>query len=140
MSANDFPHDQNSTSRVDEIDRHVSNKLRARRLLLGLSQQSLAEEVEVSVQQIQKYEKASNRISSGKLYHFANLLDVPVEYFFKDLKAKVVPHILAESYKHTAINGNAERDVLLLIRSYNSIEDHKLRKKVLELVKSIAGE
>ena len=69
-------------SRIDNIDRHVSQRLRARRMFLGLSQQSLADEVSVSVQQIQKYERANNRISSGKLYHFANFLNVPIEYFF----------------------------------------------------------
>ena len=65
-------------------------------MLLGLSQQSLGDEVGVSVQQIQKYERAHNRISSGKLYHFSNFLGVSIDYFFDGIKQKTEPHIFAD--------------------------------------------
>ena len=137
MFPNDIKKDA-STSRVDSNDRYVSKMLRARRILLGLSQQSLADEVGVSVQQIQKYEKATNRISSGKLYHFANFLNVPVEYFFNGAGTKTEPHIFAENTDNITIDGVSERDVLILIRAYNSIPNFGVRKKLLEFVRSIS--
>lgn len=129
-----------STARVDDIDRHVSKQLRARRMLLGLSQQSLADEVGVSVQQIQKYERANNRISSGKLYHFANFLNVPVEYFFDGISRKAEPHIFAEREDNLSIDGVSERDVLIIIRAFNSISCQVVRKKLVEFVRSISEE
>ncbi len=128
-------------TRIDDIDRHVSGRLRARRMMLGLSQQALGDEVCVSVQQIQKYEKANNRISSGKLYHFANFLNVPVTYFFDDLGIKTSPHSFAYSQVQCGIDSTVhEREVLVLVRAYNAINDTNLRKKVVELVKSISSE
>jgi len=129
-----------TTTRVDDIDRHVSSKLRARRMILGLSQQSLADEVNVSVQQVQKYERANNRISSGKLYHFSRFLNVPIEYFYSDIEHQIKPHIFAETKPDSTIDSTSERDVLLLIRSYNNISDVTVRKKILELVKSVSAE
>lgn len=140
MTQKNVSEENQSTSRVDDIDRHVSQRLRARRMLLGLSQQSLADEVSVSVQQIQKYERATNRISSGKLYHFANFLNVPIEYFFSDVGVKTEPHVFAEVGSDVAINGASERDVLILVRAYNSIKDIIVRKRLLDFVRSISQE
>lgn len=131
---------EDSNSRVDNIDKHVSKQLRARRMQLGLSQQSLGDEVGVSVQQIQKYERAHNRISSGKLYHFSNFLGVSIDYFFDGIKHKTEQHIFAENVNNTSIDGVSERDVLLLIRAYNSISNPEVRKKLLEFVRSISEE
>ena len=64
--------------RADNVDRQVSCRLKMRRIMLGLSQHDLSKAVDVSIQQIQKYEKATNRISSGKLFAFAKFLKVPV--------------------------------------------------------------
>jgi transcriptional regulator with XRE-family HTH domain len=126
-------------TRIDEIDRHVSMKLRSRRIMLGLSQQTLGAEVSVSVQQIQKYEKANNRISSGKLYHFANFLNVPIGYFFEGIGIKTPPHVFAESYDQEAIDNHVhEREVLELVRSYNAIKDANIRRKVIDLVRSMS--
>jgi transcriptional regulator with XRE-family HTH domain len=126
-------------TRIDDIDRYVSSRLRARRMMLGLSQQALGNEVCVSVQQIQKYEKANNRISSGKLYHFANFLNVPVSYFFEEIGVKSAPHGFAESQEQCGIDSIAhEREVLVLVRAYNAINDANLRRKVVDLVRSMS--
>ena len=69
--------------RADHMDQLVSKRLKIRRMMLGLSQQDLSNAVAVSIQQIQKYEKATNRISSGNLHAFDNFLNVPVNYFFE---------------------------------------------------------
>lgn len=70
-------------SRATKIDILVSKNLRAKRLEVGISQQALASIIDVSTQQIQKYEKGTNRISSGKLFAFAQCLKVPITYFFE---------------------------------------------------------
>lgn len=129
-----------STPRVDHVDKHVSQRLRDRRILLGLSQQSLADAVGVSVQQVQKYERATNRISSGKLHHFAKFLDIEIGYFYDGLDDKTPPHIFTENVSGITIDGASERDVLILIRAFNSIEDFNTRKRLLDLVNSISDE
>lgn len=69
-----------------DIDIHAGKRLRVRRILLGLSQQYLAQECGISFQQIQKYENGKNRISAGRLYELSIILDVPTDYFFMGLR------------------------------------------------------
>lgn len=131
-----------SVGRVDDVDRHVGKKLRMRRIMLGLSQQVLGDAVGVSIQQIQKYEKATNRVASGKLYQFANLLKVQIEYFFEGIDGftKKIKSNLAES-QEAFVDGNdavQEKEVLLLVRSYNEITDSGVRKKILDLVRTLS--
>jgi transcriptional regulator with XRE-family HTH domain len=71
----------------DEIDVHVSKQLRARRMLLGLTQEGLAEHLGVTFPQVQKYENGTNRISASRLYTLAGLLDCSMDYFFEGLPA-----------------------------------------------------
>jgi len=126
-------------TRIDDVDRHVSARLRLRRMMLGLSQQVLGDEVCVSVQQIQKYEKANNRISSGKLYHLGNFLNVPVSYFFEDMGIKTPPHNFALSEEQYGSDGCIhEREVLFLVKAYNAINNPNLRRKVIDLIRSLS--
>ena len=74
-----------SKKSVTEVDRHVGIMLKIRRSYLGISQGQLGELSDLTFQQIQKYENGFNRIASGRLYHFARVLDVPITYFFEDL-------------------------------------------------------
>ena len=74
-------------SRTAYVDAHVGNRLRERRILLGLSQTRLGESLSLSFQQIQKYERGIDRISVGRLVHLAHVLDVPITYFFEELSA-----------------------------------------------------
>lgn len=71
--------------RVTSIDIHVGKRLKLRRIEMGLSQEKLAKSLQMTFQQIQKYEKGVNRVSAGKLYELAVVLAVPVEYFFEEL-------------------------------------------------------
>ncbi len=79
---------QQRLQNIKDIDQAVANRLKARRKELGFSQKILALHLNISIQQIQKYEKLINRISSGKLYALSNLLDVPITYFFDDVESK----------------------------------------------------
>lgn len=72
------------------VDVHVGTRLRQRRSLLGISQTKLGESVGLTFQQVQKYERGSNRVSSSRLFEFAQILDVPVSYFFDELPHNVL--------------------------------------------------
>lgn len=133
--------------KVDPIDTYVGKRLKSRRLMLGYSQQDLGEAVNVSIQQIQKYERATNRISSSKLYNFAKFLRVPVSYFFaNDLEPVHSPGGFSEEQRlfefdtATEIDSDnaSEREIMILVRSYNEIKDNHVRKKILDLIRTFA--
>jgi len=80
------PSTRRSTSRTQDVDRHVGARVRERRIMLGLTQQQLADLIGVTYQQAHKYERAINRVSAGRLFEIAHVLSVPVGYFFDGLK------------------------------------------------------
>lgn len=115
--------------KADLIDHHVGKRLKTRRVLLGLSQQDLGDAVNVSVQQIQKYEKATNRISSSKLYTLSQLLQVPISYFFDNI-----------ANADSNATDLPDREVILLVHSYKEIKDPKMRQKIMDLIKTMVGQ
>ena len=82
ISSQDLPR-----SRVQDVDRHVGARMRARRIMLGLTQQQLADLIGVTYQQAHKYEKGINRMAAGRLYKAAQVLGVEINYFFEGLQA-----------------------------------------------------
>jgi transcriptional regulator with XRE-family HTH domain len=106
-------------------DARVGSKLRQFRIMRGLSQTELGKELRVSFQQIQKYERGSNRISAGQLQEFARVLDIPVTSFFAD-EIEPAPHALQS------------REVLELVRDYLEIGDERVRQQILRLVGTLA--
>lgn len=128
--------------RADDVDRLVSRRLKIRRMMLGLSQHDLGSAVDVSVQQVQKYEKASNRISSGKLYTFAKFLKVPISYFFEngDDTNNTIGTIFAEDgEKYTTDDKDivTEKEIVALIKAFSEIKSSQSRKKITELVRTM---
>lgn len=127
------------------IDIHVGKRVRLRRTLLGLSQEKLGEGLGLTFQQIQKYERGTNRIGSSRLYHLSQLLNVPVAYFFDelhpDLSESGAP---ASASVEASARGSAEadqlshRETLELVRAYYRIENPQVRKRIFELVKTLA--
>src|SRR5271167_3595486 len=79
------PSTRRATSRTQDIDRHVGARVRERRIMLGLTQQQLADLIGVTYQQAHKYERGINRVSAGRLYEIAQVLSVPIGYFFDGL-------------------------------------------------------
>jgi transcriptional regulator with XRE-family HTH domain len=125
--------------KVDPVDAYVGKRLKMRRIMLGLSQHDLGEAVNVSVQQIQKYEKATNRVSSGKLFAFSKLLMVPVEFFFNDIENDSEASAFADEVTAFQSAENiGEKEVLGLVKSFSGIKDGNIRKKVVELVKTLS--
>lgn len=125
--------------KVDHVDFHVGKRLKMRRIMLGLSQQDLGEAVNVSIQQIQKYEKAVNRISSGRLYAFSKLMTVPIDFFFKDMntETQLIVNDEKEEFNSSELVSVSEKDLLTLVRSFTEIKSNAIRKKILDLLKTL---
>ena len=138
------------SSHPDPVDVHVGARLRLRRNLLGMSQEQLAKACGLTFQQIQKYERGTNRMGSSRLFQFAKLLDVSISYFFDDVRAdRAVPYATTgfsdqEQAPLEGVGGHTDneilhrRETLELIRAYYRITDVKTRRKVYELIKSMA--
>lgn len=132
--------------RADNIDRLVSQRLKMRRMMLGLSQQDLGQAVDVSIQQVQKYEKASNRISSGKLFTLAKFLKVPVSYFFEqgDDTSNTIGAIFAENADSYSANNDkdtiTEKEIVTLVKAFSEIRSYNSRKKIVDLVKTMSAQ
>jgi len=118
------------------VDLLVGQLLRKRRLELGLSQIGVAEAIGVTFQQIQKYEGGTNRIVASRLYDLAAVLHVPLEYFFPDWEPDT-PN--GEDGDIDAVGHPSPRETLNLVKAYYQIEDPALRKKLIELVRSVAA-
>ncbi|MDH5187865.1 MAG: helix-turn-helix domain-containing protein [Rhodospirillaceae bacterium] len=129
------------------VDQHVGHRLRQRRTLLGLSQEKLGEAVGLTFQQIQKYERGANRIGASRLFQLSQILDVSVGYFFEEMSGEVEKTRgertgAKQSPVLEIVSSDdplARRETLELVRAYYKITDPKVRKRVFELTKSIAG-
>jgi len=130
-------------AKPNPIDVHVGSRVRLRRTLLGLSQEKLGEALNLTFQQIQKYERGANRIGSSRLFQLANVLDVPVSFFFDDMPDEIAgsrPPGLGEStvpkFEQEKLS---RRETLELVRAYYRVADPAVRKRIFELVKAVAG-
>jgi transcriptional regulator with XRE-family HTH domain len=124
------------------IDRHVGARLRMRRLLVGFSQTKLGEALQVTFQQIQKYEKGANRIGASRLQQLARVLDVTPAFFFEgapqgDMTAGGVAEAPDNGY---VVDFLSTTEGLQLNRAFAQIRDPKVRKRIVELVSSLAAE
>jgi transcriptional regulator with XRE-family HTH domain len=117
----------------DPQDMEVGRRIRARRLARDMSQTDLATQLGLTFQQVQKYEKGTNRVGAGRLKRIAEILDAPITYFYSmsDQPASKTADILG-------FVDNAR--TLRLIRAYSRIENPQLQHALLELVERIAGE
>ena len=125
------------------VDTHVGSRLRQRRALLGMSQTDLGNAVGLTFQQVQKYERGFNRISSSRLFEFAKVLDVPVEHFFDGMApstsgAKRKPGRPKAADKTAEPDLNTKRETLELVRAYYKIRSKDLRSKTRELIEALA--
>jgi transcriptional regulator with XRE-family HTH domain len=121
------------------IDTHVGNKVHMRRIMMGWTQQKLGDALGVSFQQVQKYERGTNRISASRLQRISDILQVPIEYFFESaphakgmIKTKVPPSISNLSEFIASSEG------LALIKAFISIQKPRLRRRIVDLVEEIA--
>jgi len=118
------------------IDRHIGSRVRARRIMLGMSQEKLAEALGLTFQQVQKYEKGANRIGASRLLHIAGILDVNIEFFFEG----------APGLRRHGFPGDSMMAEFLtcpesdrLVRSFLRLKDGEARRKVADLVDWLAS-
>lgn len=117
-------------SRAGVADRHVGTRIRERRVMLGLSQQQLAQLIGVTYQQAHKYERGLNRISAGRLYEIALVLSVPVSWFFEGLDAEVPTVELSPR----------QRMGLELARNFAAIDNTKHQEALSQMARALAAQ
>jgi transcriptional regulator with XRE-family HTH domain len=135
--------------RPSPIDVHVGSRVRLRRTLLGMSQEKLGEALGLTFQQVQKYERGVNRIGASRLFDLARVLDVPVSFFFDDMPDAMGgnPAVsgrrgggfgFSETQEGFDDDTLHRRETLELVRAYYRITDPAVRKRVFDLIKSLA--
>jgi transcriptional regulator with XRE-family HTH domain len=123
------------------IDKYVGSRVRMRRMMLSMSQEKLGNALGLTFQQVQKYEKGTNRIGASRLQQISHILQVPVSFFFDgapDTPARSNELSEAPSPLYVA-DFLATSDGLALTRAFMRIDDSKLRRKIVELVEQMAG-
>ena len=123
---------------TQEIDMVIGLKLRSQRLLRGLSQDKLGQLVGLTFQQVQKYERGINRISASRLHIFAKALDISPSYFFEGIGENDQSLSLRENSISYEAAPMTNRETIELVRAYYQIEDVKIRKSVVDLLKNMA--
>ena len=130
--------------RSTPIDGYVGSRVRQRRLLLGMSQETLGKALGITFQQIQKYEHGSNRIGASRLFTLSKVLNVPIAFFFEDMpKALVAAGSKAKGLSKTPApfetDPMATSETAKLVRAYYGIEDETKRRKLLMLIRSMSN-
>ncbi|WP_303831577.1 helix-turn-helix domain-containing protein [Asticcacaulis taihuensis] len=121
------------------IDAYVGARLRIRRKSLGLSQQALADALGLTFQQVQKYERAGNRVSASKLHEMAKVLKVPVAYFFEGFEENDGTNLTTSATEQSVNAFLVTTEGLDLARLFPRIASGRIRRKILELVRALAG-
>lgn len=130
-----------TTKKPNPIDIHVGSRVRLRRMMLGMSQERLGEQLGITFQQIQKYEKGANRIGASRLQNIAEVLTVPISFFFDGAPGQNG----GEGFSDQAGGGYvvdflSSSEGLQLIRAFVRISDPRIRRRVIDLVRALAGD
>jgi transcriptional regulator with XRE-family HTH domain len=121
------------------IDKYVGSRVRMRRMMLSMSQEKLADAIGLTFQQVQKYEKGTNRMGSSRLQQIANVLQVPVTFFFEGAPGQPKLDGKAPSPAYVS-DFLATSDGLALTRAFMRLPNAKLRRSIVTLVAEIAGD
>jgi transcriptional regulator with XRE-family HTH domain len=124
----------------NQVDRHVGGRVRMRRMMIKMSQEKLGEALGLTFQQVQKYEKGTNRIGASRLQQIAGVLGVPVDFFFSgapqgDAPAAGLGEPTSPSYEADLLTA----DGLKLLRAFHVIKDHKVRRRLVDLAQALSG-
>src|SRR5476651_2124605 len=121
------------------IDKHVGSRVRMRRMMLSMSQEKLGDGLNLTFQQVQKYEKGTNRIGASRLQHISQILQVPVSFFFEGAPNMPGHAGMGEAVSPAFVNDFlATSDGLSLTKSFLKIKSSKLRRRIVELVEQMA--
>lgn len=131
--------DEHNARRANAMDVHVGTRVRLRRMLLGMSQEKLGEQLGLTFQQVQKYEKGVNRIGAGRLHELGLVLGVPIQFFYEQAPGGVVGNGFAEQPADSyVVEFLSSREGLELNKAFVRLTDPRVRRSVLELVRSLA--
>jgi transcriptional regulator with XRE-family HTH domain len=134
---------EENKKKPNPIDIHVGSRIRLRRNMLGMSQEKLGENLGITFQQIQKYEKGTNRVGASRLQAIASIIGVPVAFFFEDAPGQETagPRGFAEDAPtNFAVEFCSTPEGLQLNRGFVKIADPKVRRRIIELVKSLSAD
>lgn len=126
------------------IDIHVGSRLRLRRTMVGMTQEKLGEQLGVTFQQVQKYEKGMNRIGASRLQEISRILDVPVSFFFEDAREEAAPadgdgvRAFREDPVARFEVSAPPSEAQALTRAFSQIPDARVRRRILDLVETLA--
>lgn len=129
--------------RPNPIDIHVGSRIRLRRNMLGMSQERLGEALGITFQQIQKYEKGTNRVGASRLQAISSVLGAPVSYFFEDapgMPNQSASGMAEDNPTNYVVDFLNSAEGLQLNRSFVKITDSRIRKRVIELVKALSAD
>ncbi|MCH8684002.1 helix-turn-helix domain-containing protein [Pedomonas mirosovicensis] len=121
------------------VDVHVGGRVRARRRLLGITQEKLGEALGLTFQQVQKYERGSNRISASRLFELSRILSVPITYFYEGAEALAeeanpMPEAVSSPIEASHLSS---RETHELLRCYYSLPDPQVRRRFLDLLRAM---
>ena len=121
------------------VDMHVGSRVRMRRLMLRISQEELADALDLSFQQVQKYEKGMNRIGASRLEHISRFLQVPISFFFEG--ASGASATSKEDARSLVLMDDfvSSPEGLRLVQSFTQIEDADVRRRIVDLVQAIGS-
>jgi transcriptional regulator with XRE-family HTH domain len=131
-----------ATKAPNPIDRHVGSRVRMRRMMLAMSQEKLGDALGLTFQQVQKYEKGTNRIGASRLQQIAQILQVPVSFFFEGApnlqsgESELSKDAPSASYVSEFL---ATSEGLSLTKAFMRIQDARIRRRIVDLVEEIAG-
>jgi transcriptional regulator with XRE-family HTH domain len=127
---------------ANPIDAQVGNRVRIRRMLIGMSQEKLGDLLGLTFQQVQKYEKGVNRIGAGRLFEVSRILGVPIDFFYEGVGGapNERPGVAEAESAPPVMEFVSSGEGLQLSLAFMKIKDPKVRKRVLDLVKSLADE
>lgn len=135
--------EKGNKKRPNPTDVHVGSRIRLRRNMTGMSQEKLGERLGITFQQIQKYEKGTNRVGASRLQAIAGILNVPVAFFFEDVPGQEgggVRGFAEDQGAGFSIEASTSAEGLQLNRAFFKIADTRVRRKIIELVKTLAAE
>ena len=144
MAVDDEAGDQRGSRRANTMDAHVGARVRLRRVCLGMSQEKLGEALGLTFQQVQKYEKGTNRIGASRLYDLAQVLSVAITYFYDEAPTDALlsapgpgfAERAPEPYMTGFLNS---REGIELTRAFQRIGDPKVRRSIIDLCRSLAN-
>jgi len=129
-----------ATKAPNPIDKYVGSRVRMRRIMLGMSQEKLGEALGLTFQQIQKYEKGTNRVGASRIQQISEILQVPVSFLFEGGPTSNSGDGFAEGTSPTYVSDFlATSEGLALTRAFTRIADGKLRRSIVDLVEQIAA-